>query len=832
MPQTTESHFLLNREVLRSAGFLSLIFLMSLTLVTGTTLATTLFLSQAGASALPLFFILFALVSTPISALIAWWADHTSRLMIMWSLWLLLGGMALIAWLAGIHSATSAFVFYLGVSTTELLLGSLAGILLSDYFSLTQSKRMTGKLSLMLALGGICGALLVSFTAIWLSPGESLWLITVISLLGLLLVFFYHHWQKPLAQSIHEVSDEPSTHQTAGQQGLALLLTIFRQQHLARWLTAGVVLAVVVQCLQEILAFTLYENHYNNEQSLAVFLGFAVGLLHLSSLLFATLIAGQLLPRIGVSRAHLFHPLFNLFAFACVALSGRLWSGVVAHIASDPLDVSVNSPTSTLLYNALPMNHLGKLRLFNDGIVYPLALGLSGLLLLLIEPLFSLVQLAMLGGVLSLLLLLVHWRSGQCYEQNLKNQVSLGTLQLSGTSTGGLQPRARGMHSYTAADYSRDAQLEKITLEDTSLTKGKMNQWLTQLHQPSTAQQVLPYIHALDDRQLRKVLLYMLPKLTQHPLDSLILFIRALPPLNDRISILLALWFRKHWGNPLIQLYRGYGLTSRIKNPLVRRLVHLVTENYRHRAQCVLLELLRPFDDKNTLQGIETRLYAGDSRQQAQALETLSLIPQRHLTYWLSLVFEPLPRISFRALIRPSHYIDQDMINLLRHSPDPWMKKMAEVYTSLSQSESCRKYVGASLMERLELLHQVPLFAELSLDDLQSLDAQLRSRKISAGEHLFSEGDPGDCLYILVAGKMTISRSNEKGEAVLLAQLDAGQPVGEMALLDELPRSATAVASEDCELLRLDKLRFHSLVMQRPQILLGMCKVLATRLRG
>lgn len=135
-------------------------------------------------------------------------------------------------------------------------------------------------------------------------------------------------------------------------------------------------------------------------------------------------------------------------------------------------------------------------------------------------------------------------------------------------------------------------------------------------------------------------------------------------------------------------------------------------------------------------------------------------------------------------------------------------------------------------MERLELLHQVPLFAELNLDDLQSLDAQLRSRKVNTDELLFNEGDPGDCLYILVSGELAVSRKNDKGENMLLAKLGAGQPVGEMALLDELPRSATAVATCDSEILRLDKLRFHSLVMQRPQILLGMCKVLATRLRG
>lgn len=834
MQQASEPHYLLNSNILRPAGFLALVFLMSLSLVTATTLSTTLFLSHAGASALPLFFILFALVSTPISALVSWWADRIPRLFILAALWVLLGCLALAAWWSGIQSSTSAFVFYLGISTTELLLGSLAGILLSDYFSLTQSKRMTGQLSLMLAIGGICGALLVSLSAIWLSPNQSLWLIALISLFGLILVYFFHRWQKPLAESINEESDNSSDHRLPSRQQnkLLLLVSIFKQHTLARWLTGGVCFAVVVQCLQEILAFSLYEQHYIDEQSLAVFLGFAVGLLHLSSLIFAMLITGLLLPRMGVSRTHLFHPLFNLFAFAAVALSGRLWSGVVAHVASDPLDVSVNSPTTTLLYNALPTSQIGSLRLFNDGIVYPLALGLSGLLLLFIEPLLSLLHLALLGGLLSLVLLLIHWRAGQSYEQDLKKQVSVGTLQLGSSHTNKIQPRARGLHSYTAAEHTAISHLEKVSSEEIKLTKGKMNQWLTQLHQPSLVQQLLPYIHALDDRQLRKVLMYMLPKMSQHPLDSLVLFIRGLPPLNERIAVLLLLWFRKHWGNPLTLLYMGYSLRSKIRDPLKRRLIHLVTENYRRRAQCLLLELLRPYDTKGTLQGIEIRLYAGDSRQKAQALETLSLIPQRHLTYWLNLVFEPLPSMNLRTLLKPFRRIDQDMVNLLKQIPDPWMNKMAEVYPRLCHSESRTQYVGASLMERLELLHQVPLFAELNLDDLQSLDAQLRSRKVSTDELLFNEGDPGDCLYILVSGELAVSRKNDKGENILLAKLGAGQPVGEMALLDELPRSATAVATCDSEILRLDKLRFHSLVMQRPQILLGMCKVLATRLRG
>lgn len=827
------SHSLLNHQQLRSVGFLGLVFLLSLSIVTGTTLATTLFLSQAGASSLPLFFIIFALVSTPVSALVSWWLDRAARLLILAALWALLGSIALIAWLLGINSPTAAFVFYLGISTTELLLGSLAGILLSEYFSLTQSKRLTGKVSLMLACGGISGALLVSLTALHLSPTESLWLITLLSLLGLLLIAAYHHWQQPLQVSASEEEDEAAATTTSNSRfkNLGLLLQIYRQQPLARWLTLGVILAVLLQCLQEILAFTLYEQYYGDEQSLAVFLGFAVGILHLSSLLLAMLITGLMLPQLGVSKTHLVHPLFNLVGFLTVAASGRLWSGVIAHIASDPLDSSVNTPTTTLLYNALPASAIGRLRLFNDGMVYPLALGFAGVLLLLLEPLMGLLQLALLGALLSCLLLLVHWLAGCHYENRLRQQVSQGTLQFVSQGSEQHLPRSPGMHSFTATHpVSNLPSAGSNSAPTVELKRGVMNRWLTLLHQPSTAQEVLQQLQQLDEKNLRRALMYMLPKVAAHPIDSIVLFLRALPRVNDRTRVLLINWYRKHWGKPLLNLAAVFSMTARVHDPLQRRLIWLVANNFRKRAQSVLMELLRHLDQQSILQGIETRLYAGDARQQAQALESLSLMPDRRLTSWIPHAFEPLPQFSLKVFFISGKKAEDTLIQMFRFMPDPWMQKLAELWPRLAMGQTNFCYLGASMMERLELLHRIPLFAELSLDDLQSLDAQLRSRKASAGECLFAEGEAGDCLYILVSGKVAISRS-QQGKNQLLAELESGQPVGEMALLDEQPRSATATLLEDAELLRLDKLRFHSLVMQRPQILLGMCKVLATRLR-
>ena len=99
--------------------------------------------------------------------------------------------------------------------------------------------------------------------------------------------------------------------------------------------------------------------------------------------------------------------------------------------------------------------------------------------------------------------------------------------------------------------------------------------------------------------------------------------------------------------------------------------------------------------------------------------------------------------------------------------------------------------------------------------------------ELPAGEFLFKEGDKRDVMYVLLEGEMDIRLG---GYVVETAK--SGALIGEMALIDDSPRAANAVAKTPCRLATIDKRRFHFLVQQHPQFATHVMKELADRLRN
>jgi CRP/FNR family transcriptional regulator, cyclic AMP receptor protein len=122
-------------------------------------------------------------------------------------------------------------------------------------------------------------------------------------------------------------------------------------------------------------------------------------------------------------------------------------------------------------------------------------------------------------------------------------------------------------------------------------------------------------------------------------------------------------------------------------------------------------------------------------------------------------------------------------------------------------------------MSYTELLSQVPLFSSLEPGDLEQLSTRLRPRRLGAGEILFHRGDVGTELYVIHEGEVTIRLSAADGKEVTLAMLGRGDAFGELALLDDAPRSTDAVAREDTELLSLQREPFRQFLQERPQVL-------------
>lgn len=111
-----------------------------------------------------------------------------------------------------------------------------------------------------------------------------------------------------------------------------------------------------------------------------------------------------------------------------------------------------------------------------------------------------------------------------------------------------------------------------------------------------------------------------------------------------------------------------------------------------------------------------------------------------------------------------------------------------------------------------------------------SLEVTDYSCAFNAGDTVFSEGQDGAEMYIIQTGEVEILKRNE-GKQVRLALLEEGDFFGEMAILEDLPRTASARAATDCTLVRIDRGTFDQLVRHDPEIAIRMLRKLSFRLR-
>ncbi len=128
-------------------------------------------------------------------------------------------------------------------------------------------------------------------------------------------------------------------------------------------------------------------------------------------------------------------------------------------------------------------------------------------------------------------------------------------------------------------------------------------------------------------------------------------------------------------------------------------------------------------------------------------------------------------------------------------------------------------------------LRQVELFAGLDERVLLEVAAVARPRHYDRGELLFVEGEVGDALLILISGSVTVFRTSAEGERAALNVLEAPEVLGEVALLDGAPRSASVEATEPTVVLVLSRAEFFGLLHHQPAILEPLMRQLGAMVR-
>ncbi len=129
------------------------------------------------------------------------------------------------------------------------------------------------------------------------------------------------------------------------------------------------------------------------------------------------------------------------------------------------------------------------------------------------------------------------------------------------------------------------------------------------------------------------------------------------------------------------------------------------------------------------------------------------------------------------------------------------------------------------------VLRRAPLFDALDDEGARTLRCQMAELKLSRGEHLFLEGDDGDSLYVVIDGKMKLTRAAADGRENLLSVIGPGEMFGELSLFDPRPRTSSASAVTDAVLASLKHEALMPWLRERPDVSLHMLRALAQRLR-
>lgn len=137
----------------------------------------------------------------------------------------------------------------------------------------------------------------------------------------------------------------------------------------------------------------------------------------------------------------------------------------------------------------------------------------------------------------------------------------------------------------------------------------------------------------------------------------------------------------------------------------------------------------------------------------------------------------------------------------------------------------------ATLIEEVDLLRKIPLFAAIEPGKLKLLAFASERKIYKPGQDLFHQGDMGDAAFVIVSGKADIIKKSDESE-VTIATLGVNEIIGEISILCDIPRTATVRASSDnLEVLKIKKEHFLGLVLQVPELGIEIMRELASRLQ-
>jgi hypothetical protein len=212
----------------------------------------------------------------------------------------------------------------------------------------------------------------------------------------------------------------------------------------------------------------------------------------------------------------------------------------------------------------------------------------------------------------------------------------------------------------------------------------------------------------------------------------------------------------------------------------------------------------------------------GSPSLRANAMETLEALSATGSLVPLLALWEPAP-VPDRD--------DGAWLATVLADEDELIQRCAELVRARREgAPMTRSPTTTSAIERVLILRQVPLFADLGPSDLERIARIAEEQGFADGEAIAREGESGDDLQVVTDGVLRVVTDLEGPTEREIARRGAGEVVGEISLITQSPRVASLVADGPVRTLRIGHRAFESMVRERPELALGVIRVLALRL--
>lgn len=390
-------------------GALNLV--VGLAMALGRSSGDALFLKRFGVEYLPQMFFLTSILLVFFSAIYASYADRVSHARLFKILFFVVAVVVALNWV-GMQDRGAAWpyaAYFLSYAVASEIVYIHFNLYASGLLDASQEKRVMPLISASARLGAVAGGVAIGLGAgAW--PLENIAIVWALALVAAgVAVHFYHR-----SERIFPVKKRRRAPLADIKEGWRFA----RRSAFLQVAGAGLFLLIILISLQNYVSSVIFTNHFDDENSLAIFFGWIYAATNLAVLLLQLIATNRLLQRFGLAVVSLIFPFTTLVSFAMLSISPTFIPAMVAYFNYTGTLHAFRNPAANLSYNALPGYIQGRARALSIGLILPLGLAVAGALLLAVQH-FSLRSLAVVGCLLGLLYLMLKIKKNRRYGEAL-----------------------------------------------------------------------------------------------------------------------------------------------------------------------------------------------------------------------------------------------------------------------------------------------------------------------------------------------------------------------------------------------------------------------------